>query len=172
MKDFLFKVTLFSFISLGIYIFVTIYILPIGIGKEKGPNTHDQIAKSFNDVQREKYDLIILGNSSSYRGINPDLIDMSAYNFSHDNDSYNQMYHKLLFLDRQNIHPKFLILSINYSSFSYISDSRNYIYNSFFEDSYKKDFPEGNIFNQFISETGIDKPYRLKYLLNIFSSKK
>ncbi|WP_461488949.1 hypothetical protein, partial [Pontibacter sp. HJ8] len=63
-----------------------------------GPTTKAQIEQSFENALRKDYDMLILGNSRIYRGINPEKFSTNAYNFAHDDDSYNQMYYKLKYV--------------------------------------------------------------------------
>jgi len=173
MKRFLLKTILFSFSVLCIYIPVSLYLMPVALEQIYGPSTKRQITKSFNDIKKKEYDLIILGNSGPYRGINPDSLEIPAYNFSHDNDSYNQMYYKILWMERNNIKFNHLILGVDYFHFNIFSGTRNYVYNGFFEDSYQKDYPDffSNA-NIFLDRTQILDPGRLKFLLKLFEPKK
>ena len=105
-----------------------------------GPGTERQIDSSFKWAASYNYDLLILGSSKFYRGINPDEFSMPAFNFGHDNDAYNQMYYKLLFLKNHNKKFKYLILSVDFAPFSNISDTRNHIYKKYFDPEYFKDY--------------------------------
>ncbi len=139
MKKFIFKFMIFI---IGIFVMFRLFI---GATEEKllkvsGPSTKMQIEQSFKDVVKEEYDMIILGNSRMYRGINPDLIGIDTYNFSHDNDTYNQMYYKLLYLEQNHGLPKNLIIGTDYFQFSFISDTRNYVYKSLLDKRYIKDY--------------------------------
>jgi len=169
MKDFILKTILFSFLALSTYIPTSLYVLPKLIEKVVGPSTEQQINKSFNNAKDRNYELLILGNSGTYRGINPNMFEISTYNFSHDNDSYNQIYYKLQWLEQKQF--KYLILGVDYFQFSFFDDSRNYIYNSFFGDSYKADFSQMNAGNLFFNKTNILEANRLKYLRSIFKTK-
>ncbi len=173
MKRFFYKTILFSFIVLCIYIPTNLYVLPYAFEQIYGPSTKRQITKSFNDIQKKEYDLIILGNSGTYRGINPDSLEIPSYNFSHDNDSFNQIYYKLLWMNRNHIKFDYLILGVDYFEFNIFSGTRNYVYNSFFEDSYQKDYPSflSNA-DIFLDRTQILDVSRLKFLLKLFEPKK
>ena len=59
-----------------------------------GISMNDQLEQSFENVLKKPYRTIILGNSRTYRGINPDLIDSSTYNFSFDNETFLEQYFK------------------------------------------------------------------------------
>lgn len=170
MKSFLIKF-LFFICPFIIYLIFPLLLLPILIEKTEGPSTESQIRKSFQNAKNKHFDLLILGNSGIYRGINPDMINIPSYNFSHDNDSFNQMYYKLLWLEQQGINFKYLILGVDYFQFSFISDTRNYAYGSYFMDDYLKDYKSTNIVKSFISKKNIFDFKRLKYLMNVFRKK-
>ena len=69
----------------------------------------EQLRVSFNNVLQNDFDLLLLGNSRVYRGVNPDKLSVSSYNFSHDNDGFNQLYFKLEYLEKRNISYKRLL---------------------------------------------------------------
>lgn len=135
-------IKLFSFfvlITASFYIYVV--IIDKIADKKYGINTSDQIKQSFQNALKRDYNVLILGNSEPYRDINPDrMIGSKAYNFAHDNDAYNQAYYKLLYLDSHNINIDTLILCTDYTAFSYISNTRNYIYDKYFDQNYYKDY--------------------------------
>lgn len=105
-----------------------------------GPNYEEQIRISFDGVTSDYYETIALGNSRIYRGINPYKLDSNAYNFSHDNDSFNQIYYKLLYLKKINKLPKEILMGVDYFQFSVFSDTRNHVYKKYFEGGYMKDY--------------------------------
>lgn len=108
-----------------------------------GASTEEQIRMDFNNAIADEYNCYFLGNSRIYRGINPDVfVSVNAYNFAHDNDSYNQMYYKLLYLMENNKPIEYLIIGTDYFQFSVLSDSRNYIYSSLFPKEYINDYKE------------------------------
>jgi hypothetical protein len=131
------------------FVFILILILIIGLyiffyssltRNAYGPTTKAQIEQSFENALIKDYEMLILGNSRIYRGINPDMFSTSAYNFAHDDDSYNQMYYKLQYvLAHKNI--KYLILGVDYFQFSFMSDSRNYVYSQLLPKEYSNDYP-------------------------------
>lgn len=139
MKKFIMKLAI---LLLPIYFVVNIYLdySQKYMIKAFGPSTQMQIEYSFKNALKNKYDCLILGNSRLYRGINPDKISIPTYNFSHDNDSFNQCYYKMLYLKKHHKKYKYLILGVDYTEFSYLSDSRNYIYNKYFDKEYRNDF--------------------------------
>lgn len=109
--------------------------------KMYGPSTEQQITRSFYNALNRDYNCLILGNSRIYRGINPDRFPFATYNFAHDNDSFNQCYYKLRYLQNNNKHLTYLILGVDYFELSFISDSRNYVYNQYFDADYHNDYP-------------------------------
>lgn len=109
--------------------------------KYMGENTKQQIERSFRNAVTDDYNCYFLGNSRIYRDINPDLFTgVSAYNFAHDNDSYNQIYYKLLYLEKENKKMDYLVIGTDYFQFSVHGDSRNYIYDRIFGLDYMKDY--------------------------------
>ena len=139
MKRFIFKTLIFSAIT-SIALVLYVYYASFVLEKLNGPNTQKQIEQSFKNAIEKEYDLIVLGNSRLYRGINPDKFSKSAYNFSHDNDSYNQLYYKLQLLLEEGKSIETLILGIDYFQFSFLSDSRNYVYAPLLGEEYMNDF--------------------------------
>ena len=109
--------------------------------KVYGPNTKYQIEKSFENALASDASNWILGNSRIYRGLNPDMIDVSSwYNFAHDNDSYNQMYYKLKYLLDHGCKIDTLVIGTDYFQFSNFSDTRNYVYDRLLGSDYIKDY--------------------------------
>ena len=128
MKKFLQNVVLFLGI-ISVLIIAYCYLSTYTSTKYYGPNTAQQIKTSFENAVKEDYDCYILGNSRIYRGINPDRLEkVHAYNFAHDNDTYNQMYYKLVYLLKNNSNIDTVILGTDYFQFSFFSNTRNYIY--------------------------------------------
>lgn len=122
-------------------------LAPVASRKYNGISTADQIKASFAHAVSDDYTCYFLGNSRIYRGINPDMFpSVKSYNFAHDNDCYNQMYYKLLYLLQHKKKIDTLILGTDYNQFSYLSDTRNYVYSSFFPAEYLNDFEETSIF--------------------------
>jgi len=149
----LFLIPIFS------YCLFSLFLIPILQEWRFGPNTEQQISQSFSNAINKDYDILILGNSRIYRGINPDFLIRKAYNFSHDNDSYNQMFYKLKeVLKKKEI--KLLIIGVDYFQFSFISNTRNYVYYDYFDSEYQKDFEETNI------------SLKTKYLIQLINPKR
>lgn len=171
MRKFVIRILLFSMIFVVFYLLLFFFVLPIGVENANGPTTKQQIEESFKDILTQDNDLIILGNSGVYRGVNPDFIEMNSYNFAHDNDSYNQIYYKLLWLNKNKVNFKYLVLGVDYFQFSFLSGTRNYIYNSYFNKSYEEDFLDIGTVEAYLDRSQILKLERLKYLRNVFSKK-
>ena len=110
--------------------------------KYVGMTTEEQIKTSFHQALSDDYDCYIIGGSKLYRGINPDYLSESSYNFSHDNDNYNQTYYKLLYLDKNGVTMDTLIIDTEYFKFSSMSDTRNYVYNDLLGDDYTADYSD------------------------------
>ncbi len=139
MKKFFYKIVLFI-ILFCVILNMFVYGTNKSLKKLYGPTTGQQIQQSFKDVLRKKYNCIILGNSRMYRGVNPSILIHDTYNFSHDNDSFNQEYYKLVYLKENNNLPNIIVLGVDYFQFSFLADTRNYIYSRYFSKGYTKDF--------------------------------
>ena len=144
MKKFIQKILIFCFPAM-VYSIIAILFMPCLLSMVNGPSTKQQIAHSFKNATNINYDLLILGNSRTYRGINPDMLSYNAFNFSHSNDSYNQIYYKLKYLVDIEKDINYLILGIDYFQFSFISDTRNYVYTDFLDSEYMTDFRESGV---------------------------
>ena len=153
------------------YVLVSLTIIPALIEKTEGPSTKKQIENSFSNSLNTQYELLILGNSGAYRGINPACFDVPSFNFSHDNDSYNQMYYKLVWLLEHGKKPKFVIVGVDYFQFSFISDTRNYVYSEFLGKNYMNDYASNSNLivklESWFEEKNIFKFSRMKYLINL-----
>lgn len=133
------------------YVPFFLLILPKLLTISNGPNTEQQVSESFKNAMEREYDVLALGNSRMYRGINPDKFELKTFNFSHDNDTYNQLYYKLKYLLDNGKAFKTVVLGVDFFQFSFISDTRNYAYIKFLDAEYNKDYP--------------NKPYLLLYHL-------
>ncbi len=139
MRYFLLKVSLLGIIAISLVILIFYYCDRLA-ESFYGPNTRSQIEMSFNNALKSNATCWFLGNSRIYR-INPDVIERGRwYNFAHDNDSYNQMYYKLLYLLNNGCKVDTLVIGTDYFQFSVFSDTRNYVYDNLFEDSYVLDY--------------------------------
>lgn len=145
MKQFILKILLFFFPAFAYSIFAILF-MPYFLSLSNGPSTKDQITYSFENASNLEYELLILGNSRTYRGINPERLSIKSFNFSHDNDSYNQIYYKLKYLIDIEKDIKYLILGVDYFQFSFKSDTRNYVYADFLDSKYMDDFEESSVF--------------------------
>lgn len=145
MKIFLKKFFIFSIPAI-LYCIVSVFYMPHLLSLAHGPSTKQQIDRSFENADSREYELLILGNSRTYRGINPDYLSYKAYNFSHDNDAYNQIYFKLKRLIEKKKELKYVILGVDYFQFSMKNDSRNYVYADLLDREYMNDFEESRIF--------------------------
>lgn len=128
---------------------------PSLLESELGPSTSRQIAQAFHQVSSQSYPFVILGNSRMYRDLNPDAMQLNAYNFAHDEDSYNHEFFKLKFLEREGRLPPCLILGVDYFMFSELPASRALRYSSFLGPEFLKDYPSSldGRFNELMSGT-------------------
>lgn len=145
MKQFILKILLFI-LPAFVYSIIAILFMPYFLSLSNGPSTKQQITYSFDNASNLEYELLILGNSRTYRGINPEKLSYTSFNFSHDNDSYNQIYYKLKYLIDIEKDIKYLILGLDYFQFSFKSDTRNYVYADFLDSKYMDDFEESSVF--------------------------
>lgn len=136
-------------LTLKIIIMSIIVVLPIymfcaltqkDLTRYAGYNEETRIRKAFENVVQKDYKIIILGNSRMYRGVDPDEFSQETFNFSHDNDTYNQIYYKLQYLKINDKLPAIVVLGTDYFQFSFISNTRNYIYKDLFQAEYMKDY--------------------------------
>ncbi len=138
MKQFITK-SLFHFVVVVAILIGYIRIYDSMVPMRLGPNTKTQITESFSHAKEQAFPVVVLGNSRIYRGINPDQFRMKVFNFAHDDDSYNQMYYKLEQLYARG-KIRVLILGVDYFTFSYLSDRRNYVYGGLLGDDYLRDY--------------------------------
>lgn len=149
MSKLILKISTFLLI-LAIAGYIIIRLGNIIAAKEFGPNTEHQIRKSFSYASQTEATCWFLGNSRIYRGIDPEVInDANCFNFAHDNDSYNQIYYKLKYLEAQNRTIDTLILGIDYFQFGLFADTRNYVYDSLLGRDYSRDYSAYNIIELF-----------------------
>ncbi|MCH2200465.1 MAG: DUF1574 domain-containing protein [Fuerstiella sp.] len=121
--------------------------LPVGLifgqqwlERAKGPTNETQINQSFRGAEDREYELLLLGNSRVYRGLNPDRFSVSSYNFGCNDDTFNHMYFKLKWLRDRNISFRYLAMGVDLFQFSYMSPDRNYVYSRYFGDAYLDDY--------------------------------
>lgn len=165
MRKFIINFLLFL-LPIFAYIIFAFQFLPKLLVLYNGPSTEQQITTSFKNALNRDYDLIILGNSRTYRGINPDNFSISAYNFSHDNDSYNQIYYKLLYLESKGKKIKYLVLGVDFFQFSFLSNTRNYVYGEFLGDCYLNDYKDFFFSYKFNYYLDYINPQKIKHLKN------
>ncbi|PKP46456.1 MAG: hypothetical protein CVT95_06985 [Bacteroidetes bacterium HGW-Bacteroidetes-12] len=144
-----------------IYSIIAMIVMPDLLSIVNGPSTKQQINYSFKNAISKDYELLISGNSRTYRGLNPNIFSLNTFNFSHDNDSYNQIYYKLNYLLERNKKFNYLILGVDYFQFSFKSDTRNYVYGDLLGNEYMNDFDNSNILLE-----------KVKYLLDNVNPKK
>lgn len=164
MRKFLIRITIF-FLPALIYCILAIFTVPSLLTIQNGPSTKQQIEFSFENAVKRDYNLLILGNSRTYRGLNPNVFTLKTFNFSHDNDSYNQIYFKLKYLIDRKKEIDYLVLGIDYFQFSILSDTRNYIYADFFDADYLKDYKTNILRLKFNYHIGNLNPKKLLSLI-------
>lgn len=101
-----------------------------------GISMNEQLDSSFSYVLSKPYHTMVMGNSRTYRGVNPDKIDSSVYNFSFDNETFLEQYFKLKYLEYKHHLPEFLILGVDYFEFSFLSMAMQPTYSKYFGATY------------------------------------
>jgi hypothetical protein len=128
---------------------VLLYIpwLPFGIvygpqllERAKGPSAQTQTDHAFTKAESRDYDLLFLGNSRIYRGVNPDHFATPTFNFACDNDTFNQMYYKLKWLREREKPFQHLVIGMDFFQFEFKSDHRNHLYSQYLDDAYLADY--------------------------------
>ncbi|MBY0493535.1 MAG: DUF1574 domain-containing protein [Cyanobacteria bacterium] len=110
-----------------------------------GPGMVERIDRSFADASAGGYDVLVVGNSRVYRGVNPDLLGARAYNFAQDDDAFNQVYYKLKYLDERGVRFHTIVMGVDYFEFSFLSDRRNVAYSKYLGDEYLRDFASPDV---------------------------
>ncbi len=142
MRRFLKQIFVFLGLSAVFYVLFGLFLLPSLLEWRMGINIEQQLEKSFSYAKTRKYDMVVMGNSRMFCGVNPDKISIPAYNFSHNNDSYNQLYWKLEWLKEHGKKIDYLVLGVDYFQFGIFSDSRNYAYFKYLGEGYQADYPK------------------------------
>lgn len=121
--------------------------LPFGIvfgpqllERAKGPSAQTQTEHAFRNAESREYDLLLMGNSRIYRGLNPDRFSVPTFNFACDNDTYNQMYHKLKWLRDRGKQFQYLVIGVDFFQFEFISHYRNHLYAPYLGEAYLADY--------------------------------
>lgn len=102
----------------------------------QGIPMHDQIITSAQNILKKPYHTIIMGNSRTYRGINPDMFDSLTYNFSFDNETFLEQDFKFQYLKQHDRLPKLLVLGVDYFEFSFLSLAMRESYREVFGAAY------------------------------------
>lgn len=150
MKRYIFNIliiAIYSVLFIGLYNIVSTKILSMVYGL----TTKQQIDKQFADLtsQRDSIECIYLGSSKFYHGINPNLITPCGFNLAHDNDSYNQIYYKLLYVNERCPKLKRVVVCFDYVSFCVFSETRNYVYHHYLPEEYCQDYSK-NFYNNYV----------------------
>lgn len=175
MKRFVINILLFS-IGVACLVAVFLSFSRFFLKRTYGINTKEQIEISFTQAKNSDANIWFLGNSRIYRGIDPSAIkNAKTYNFAHDNDSFNQMYYKFLWLEGNNCTIDTLIIGVDYFQFGVCSDTRNYVYDYLFDEQYAKDYGRSEVSEflsnkkrEFISVQSSSYSTMLKYVKNGF----
>lgn len=164
MKNFYKKTAVFLLIPCCLYIPFNLLVLPTLLEFKMGPNVEEQLQHSFSKAATRKYDMVILGNSRMFCGVNPDQFSISTFNFSHNNDSYNQLYYKLMWLEKKQKKVINVILGVDYFQFGIFADTRNYVYSNYLGKEYDKDYPQKNYKLSYYKD--LIKPEKIRALID------
>ncbi|WP_298148603.1 DUF1574 family protein [Flavobacterium sp.] len=144
MKEFIIKTIKFGIVPAIFYVLFCLFAVPKLLEAKMGPNIQQQLQFSFQKAKEREYQQLVLGNSRMFCGVNPDLFSTKTFNFSHNNDSYNQLYYKLLYVEKQGKKVNSVVLGVDYFQFGIFSDTRNYVYGDFLGTDYLKDYKPKN----------------------------
>lgn len=147
MKKFLIKILVFFLITSSVF-GIYAYAGSLLACRVYGDSAMEQIDKSFTNALRREYNLVFLGNSRVYHGIAPDAFPGRAYNFAHDNDSFNQGVYKLKYLLDNNVKIDTLCLGVDYFEFGIFSSTKNYCYDKYFSTDYQSDYNDNTLSEQ------------------------
>ena len=127
MKRFLRDILLFL-LPMVLYALLSAYLLPRMLSQVLGPGTQEQVDRQFTQLERQEPELLVLGNSRMYVGVDPDELTWPAFNFAHDNDSYDQAYFKLKFALERGKQFRSVVLGTDLFQFSVLTDTRDHAY--------------------------------------------
>ncbi|CAN5391840.1 hypothetical protein BH10BAC5_BH10BAC5_11100 [soil metagenome] len=116
-----------------------------------GPGTSEIITRQFNNAITHNSECYVLGNSRSFRGINPEKFSMSTFNFSGNGESYDLMYYKLKFILEHNGKFKYLILGTDFFQFAFNSIDKNWNYGDYFGNEFRSKYPSANRFYSYFT---------------------
>ena len=142
-KKFLIKI-LFVLICFGLLFSAYTLLGTKALEYRNGPGTSAITTSQFENVRSHKSDCYVLGNSRSFRGINPDKFSFSTFNFSGNGESYDLMYYKLKYILDNNDKFKYLILGVDYFQFSFNSIDNNWNFGDYFGEEFSKVYPPQN----------------------------
>lgn len=134
---FFWKVGLYS---LPIILVVSVYFFTAKEHRSvlNGISMSEQLNQGFHNAVASKTETYILGNSRCYRGLNPDVLGSSVYNFAYDNETFLEQYYKLIYLKKHGNIPSTIILGVDYFEFSFVSVALKDIYKNYFSPDYLK----------------------------------
>jgi hypothetical protein len=151
------------FLAMCCYVGFSIWVLPKILVSVYGPNIEQQIDQSFSNASQRDFEIVVVGNSRLYCGVNPDQFTSPTYNFAHNNDSFNQMFYKLRWLLDSGKKINTVIVGVDYFQFSIFSDTRNYAYGEKLGQEYLRDYQGKNYWITYYKE--LLRPYKLRALV-------
>lgn len=102
----------------------------------KGPSLESRVQEQFRNVPG--HDVIILGDSRLYNGIDPALLDGNAFNFAFDEDTFNEMYYKLLSLKGPPL--RYLVVGADFFQFGPFSEHAHRAYKPYLGTDFWRDY--------------------------------
>ncbi len=142
---------LFVFLIIGILLTCYIYLGTKALEYRNGPGTTAIISRQFENVLSHRSDCYILGNSRSFRGFNPDRLEVKTFNFSGNGESYDLMYYKLKYILDHNGKFKTLILGTDFFQFAFNSIDKSWNYGDYFGDEFSKEYPSENKYISYLT---------------------
>lgn len=121
-------------LSLAAWLYARTFEPVLLYGSDIVYTTDELIRKSARGALTRPYEILFLGNSRLYRGVDPSVMSAPAYNFSFDGDSLTYYYFKLRFLDRHGARPKVVVIGLDYFQLAYQNYLRFFSYRRLFRD--------------------------------------
>jgi hypothetical protein len=139
-------------VPLVLFLIAFLYVTDFVIRRELGLPTDERLRFGFERVRRGSYDIVVLGNSRIYHGVNPDRLGRPGFNFAFEAETMNHFYYKAEFLRRAGVSYHVLVLGIDEYSFGrppspghiwHRSVRGQSLYADYFAPAYVADFPVG-----------------------------
>lgn len=123
-----------------------IYLGTKALEYRNGPGISAILTRQFENSISKKYECYVLGNSRTFRGIDPEKINEKTFNFSGNGEAYDLMYYKLKYILTHNGNFKTLILGTDFFQFGFNSIDNSWNYGDYFGEEFSKEYPSENKF--------------------------